>query len=115
MDVKELLGHSSINTTSIYTHISNEQIKKVYDKIEPIINKEKIKIVSGTSNIETFSVTFPKEHVAAPLITGLVTQNDYVVFAQSITKTGFNILVKKRDGSNFNNENIYVTYKSEDI
>ena len=92
-----------------------EQIKKVYDKIDPIINKEKIKIVSGTSNIETYSVTFPKEHISEPLISGLVTQNDYVVFAQSITKTGFNIIVKKRDGSNFNNENIYVTYKSEDI
>ena len=30
MTVKELLGHESLNTTSIYTHITNEQIKKTY-------------------------------------------------------------------------------------
>ena len=35
MSVKELLGHSSIDTTSIYTHISNEQIKKVYEFAHP--------------------------------------------------------------------------------
>lgn len=35
MSVKELLGHSSINTTSIYTHVTNEQIKKVYEFAHP--------------------------------------------------------------------------------
>ena len=35
MSVKELLGHSSINTTSIYTHVTNEQIKKVYAFAHP--------------------------------------------------------------------------------
>lgn len=35
MSVKELLGHSSINTTAIYTHISNQQIKKVYELAHP--------------------------------------------------------------------------------
>lgn len=35
MTVKELLGHSSINTTSIYTHVTSEQIKKVYNFAHP--------------------------------------------------------------------------------
>ena len=33
--VKELLGHESLNTTSIYTHVTNEQIKKVYENAHP--------------------------------------------------------------------------------
>ncbi|MEE3343738.1 MAG: tyrosine-type recombinase/integrase [Bacilli bacterium] len=35
MSVKELLGHSTIDTTSIYTHVSNEQIKKIYNIAHP--------------------------------------------------------------------------------
>ena len=35
VSVKELLGHSNLNTTSIYTHVSNEQIKKVYNFAHP--------------------------------------------------------------------------------
>ena len=35
MSVKELLGHSTIDTTSIYTHVSNEQIKKIYELAHP--------------------------------------------------------------------------------
>lgn len=30
--VQELLGHASLNTTGIYTHVSNERIKEVYLK-----------------------------------------------------------------------------------
>lgn len=35
VSVKQLLGHSSLNTTSIYTHINSEQIKKIYDFAHP--------------------------------------------------------------------------------
>ena len=35
VSVKDLLGHSSLNTTSIYTHVSDEMLKKVYDNAHP--------------------------------------------------------------------------------
>ncbi|MBR3161261.1 MAG: tyrosine-type recombinase/integrase [Bacilli bacterium] len=39
MSVKELLGHSTIDTTSIYTHVSNEQIKNIYNLAHPRAKK----------------------------------------------------------------------------
>lgn len=33
--IQELLGHESISTTQIYTHINNKTIKTVYDKAHP--------------------------------------------------------------------------------
>jgi integrase/recombinase XerC len=33
--VQELLGHASLATTQIYTHLSREQIRKVYDQAHP--------------------------------------------------------------------------------
>lgn len=35
MTVKELLGHENIDTTSIYTHVTDEQIRKVYENCHP--------------------------------------------------------------------------------
>lgn len=39
MTVKELLGHESLNTTSIYTHVTNEHIKKTFELAHPRAKK----------------------------------------------------------------------------
>ena len=35
VSVKDLLGHESLNITSIYTHLSDDKIREIYDKTHP--------------------------------------------------------------------------------
>ncbi len=38
--IQNLLGHSSLNTTQLYTHISSEQIRKIQNPLDNLVGKQ---------------------------------------------------------------------------
>jgi len=35
MAIKDLLGHSSLSSTQVYTHLQQEKLKKIYQQAHP--------------------------------------------------------------------------------
>lgn len=55
--IQEMLGHESIKTTSIYTHVSYEELKRSYDKHFPKLLKEEEKMIDQKGVIFDFNGT----------------------------------------------------------
>ena len=41
--IQELLGHSSINTTQIYTHLASGKLQQVINECHPLARKDSLK------------------------------------------------------------------------
>ena len=92
-----------------------EEVKKLKNYTAPVVNKQKLTKVAGTGEAEVLTVVFPTPHLTIPIVTGLVTANEnFKVYAESVTKTGFDIIFRKYDGTKFAGETLNVYYRTED-
>jgi len=52
--VQELLGHQSLSTTQVYTHLTTRKLKEVYDNSHPRDNEQPQPFQQETQNNNRF-------------------------------------------------------------
>ena len=58
--LQELLGHESISTTEIYTHVDNEQIRSAVEH-NPLANETSLKSKSKTNSKDNYNDTISND------------------------------------------------------
>ena len=58
--LQELLGHESISTTEIYTHVATEQVREIFAEANPLVQFVNSSVCKspGTSTPTTFDINF---------------------------------------------------------
>lgn len=59
--IQQMLGHASINTTEIYTHVSIVKLKQIHDMTHPTMHRQRQAEVEPEATAEVLLSTLDEE------------------------------------------------------